>query len=119
MLSCLYPYSDLPLEATASADQEPVLPLFPLLAVRMKVLAGRKKCLLGCLQLRSLRMCPDVPLAGRMQCLAGHMSLGWLQLMSLLVCPAVRHADHMESLVGRMNVVWDLLQVPTDPTLLA
>ena len=29
------------------ADQEPVLPLFPLLAVRMKVLAGRKKCHAG------------------------------------------------------------------------
>ena len=63
------------------ADQDPVLPLFPLLA-------GRK-------------------------------SLGWLQMKSLLVCPAVRHADRMESLAGRMNVVWDLLQVLTDPTLLA
>ena len=53
------------------ADQEPVLPLFPLLAVRLKVLAGRKKCLLGCLQLKSLWMCPIVPLAGRMMWLAG------------------------------------------------
>ena len=63
------------------ADQEPILPLFPVPAVRMVLLAGRK-------------------------------SLGWLQLKSLLVCPAVHHA-------GRMNVVWNLLQVPTDPTLLA
>jgi hypothetical protein len=69
LLTCPSPYSGQPLVSADLLERIVVLSQSPFLAGRMRCLTGRMS--LGRLQLKSLQICPVVPLAGRMVCLAG------------------------------------------------